>query len=92
MAKEKIKRIKIGTEVTWSSAGRGAHVEKSGVVKKFIPAGESLFKHIPKSVPQRFVMSRNDFSALDRYLVFVDLDDDSKFFYAPKAATLEAEA
>lgn len=84
------KKIKKGTEVTWTSSGQGARRTKTGTVVAILEGGIDVRDRVPKATLVSQIMTRQPESTHRRYLVKV-IADDKVSFYVPRAATIEKQ-
>ena len=84
------KKIKKGTEVTWTSSGQGTQRTKTGTVVALLEGGIDVRDRVPKATKVSQIMTRQPESTHRRYLVKVT-DADKVSFYVPRAATIEKQ-
>lgn len=81
--------MKEGDKATWKSQSGGSWTEKTGMVIREVPAGESARQYVPDGTRKSHVKF-DDVSKNDRVLVAVPVGKDGKtpHYYCPRKSVL----
>ena len=85
----KLKRVTRNNTVSWTTNGRWGKSKKKGVVKAFIPRGESALGKMPKSTQATQLVGSDRNSFNDRYLIQVETKAGRTVFQTPRSMVIE---